>query len=207
MNFLTTFIATLAVLVGGSESLVLECEFEDDPYGCLVQNSELITSKDIQTIFEVRGQHESGKNNNDVNFFYSHNKKVKFFPRGLTKFFRNIEKVQIYHGKLQEITKEDLKQFGDKLQELWLGYNKIRVIEGDLFEFNPNLEEIDLSDNYIVHIESGAFNGLEKLLIWLESNPCTTGRDDYTESDRQQVLEIISEVENSCKKETINSEN
>lgn len=62
-----------------------------------------------------------------------------------------------------EITKEDLKQFGENLKELNLAGNLIEIIESNLFEFNPNLEEVSFADNNIRHIESGGLKGLQKL--------------------------------------------
>ena len=50
-------------------------------------------------------------------------------------FFKNIKHVWIYNAELEEITKDDLKQFGDNLRRLWLYGNQIEVIESDLFEY------------------------------------------------------------------------
>jgi Leucine-rich repeat (LRR) protein len=120
---------------------------------------------------------------------------MNFFPRGLTNFFKNLENVYTAYGKLQEIKKYDLAQFGVKLKLFGAPYNEIRVIEGDLFVNNPNLEEIYLEGNKIFHIDSGAFDGLQQLnTLYLQLNPCTTDPIVFERS----AVQTISEVQKSC---------
>lgn len=200
MKFSLLF-ALLSVFVIHSESVLIDCVYEvEQPFGykCAVQNAYLITSKDDRIATEIRGLHLYGKNRDDVKFFSSYEKKVNYFPRGLTKLFKNVEKVKIYGANLKEITKDDLEQFGEKLKALWLYNNKIAVIEGDLFVFNKNLEEIHLGTNRIIHVEDGAFGGLEKLLeLHLQSNPCTSG-DDWADQ-RHKMNAVIRRVNDKCK--------
>lgn len=128
-------------------------------------------------------------------------KQVNFFPLGITRFFENIEKVNIYGGKLNEVTKDDLKQFGSKLEELELQQNDIEAIEGDLYEHNRNLRWINLRDNKIKRIGGGTFDGLEKLMfLYLDQNPCTKW-DDNVYLDCNAALRLISKVEKSCGEE------
>jgi hypothetical protein len=134
-----------------------------------------------------------------VKYFRSFVKKVNYFPRGLTKFFKNLEIVYIYNGNLQEVSKNDLKEFGENLKKLLLDHNEIRVIEGDLFEFSPNLNDIDLRSNKIVHIDLEAFDKLDELKsLHMEKNSCTSD-DKKVVYGRSEVLELIRDVEKSCK--------
>lgn len=195
----------LVLVVGSESSVVIECNFDDHvvaiyAYRCFVKSYDLpITSKDNREVTEIRGQHLEGKSNDDVATIDSSRLKVKFFPRGLTKFFKNLQTLYITIAELQEITKDDLKEFGGNLKNLWIYKNEIRVIEADLFEFNPNLEDINLANNKITYIAPGAFGGLEKLhTLELDANPCTKG-DTYEKDDRSKVLELIRVAENSCK--------
>lgn len=201
MKILKFFTLIFSIFIIESQSVLIDCIYEVDPsygYKCSVLNSYLITSKDERIITEIRGQHLNGKTRDDVKFFSSYEKKVNYFPRSLTKVYRNIERVKIYGANLREITKDDLEQFGDKLKSLWLYNNKIEVIESDLFSANKNLEEIHLGTNKIKHIQNGAFNGLEKLLeLHLQSNPCTGG-DDWADS-RHKMLQVIRRVNDKCK--------
>jgi hypothetical protein len=122
---------------------------------------------------------------------------MNFFPRGLTNFFKNVENIYTPSVKLQEITKDDLAQFGGKLILFGISYNEIRVIEGDLFVNNPNLEVTYLEGNKIVQIDSGAFDGLQQLYgLWVFSNPCTD--DNARAPNREEVLKLIPVLLNSC---------
>lgn len=90
-----------------------------------------------------------------------------------------------------------MKQIGDKLKGLFLYVNLIEVIEGDLFEFNPNLENIQMDRNKIARIGLGAFDGLNKLhSIDLGPNPCVPAdKNDGTVKDRTNALQLIQNVE------------
>lgn len=201
MKFLLIFFITSSIFVIKSQSVLIDCIYDIDlsyGYQCTVQNPYLVTSKDDRIINEIRGQHLMEKTRDDVKFFNSYEKKVNFFPRDLTKLFKNVERVKIYGANLREITKDDLEQFGLKLKSLWLYNNKIDVIESDTFSFNKNLEEIHIGTNKIKHIQNGAFRGLDKLLeLHLQSNPCTTG-DDWADS-RHKMIQVIKRVNDKCK--------
>jgi hypothetical protein len=190
------------IIIHEGQSVMLDCQYANDRewgYQCYTYKTFTITSENNREIFEVKGQHLSGKNNDDVKVFHSRGKKVNFIPQSLTKFFKNIDFIAIVSADLREITKNDLKEFGRNLKGLNLSGNKIRVIEGDLFEFNPNLEWIRLTFNSIVHIDSGAFKGLAKLhTLFLVGNPCLINVSNI-ENDRLKVLALIQNVENSCK--------
>jgi hypothetical protein len=202
MNFLPILFLTLTILIIKSETKVLECSYADGGslgYYCWVASKEFITSKDDREISEIQGRHWEAKNNDDVKCFHSYEKKLNFFPRGLTKFFKNIETVWISLGNLQEIKKDDLMQFGEKLKNLHLAMNEIRVIEGNLFEFNKNLESISFGVNKITHIDTKAFDKLIKLeTLYLDENLCTSDKN-YFENDRSKVLQVIQDVEKSCR--------
>jgi hypothetical protein len=177
---------------------VIDCHYGGSSYFCEVQNDPVTTSKDSRDITGVRGTHLSGKTNDDVIRFDIISNTVNYFPRGITKYFKNIRIVEIGHANLKEITKEDLKEFGDKLKKLYLLNNQIEVIEADLFIYNKNLEDISMT-NKIKHIENGAFDHLKNLnTLYLGDNPCTSGGNAYAHS-RSDVITLIENVEKKCK--------
>jgi hypothetical protein len=125
---------------------------------------------------------------------------VKYFPEGLTKFFKNLEVIEIKSANLMEIGKEDFQQFGDKLRMLWLAGNNLKKIDGDLFEFNKNLEKIGLDSNKIEKINEKAFESLKNLQsLFLRWNSCTNDKD-FAENDQAKVQMLIKNVEMKCKK-------
>lgn len=198
------FLISLIFCCDANKRIVIDCVYEENSsygYTCKVQNTELITSKDNREITGVRGFHLDGKGNDDVKLLdnYPVNTKCFYFPRMITKFFKNIESVQLHKSALKKLSKDDLEQFGEKLKKLYMHQdNDIEVIEADLFEHNPNLEEIYLQDNKIRHIEDGTFDGLQKLKeLRLHGNTCTS-ETDYT-TDRSKLMAVIRSVERKCK--------
>lgn len=208
MNIFIISCAFLITYCSGSEPGVLECEFKVNTYyglyGCYVVNDhELIRGENDREILRFRGRSLDGKSAKDVTLFFAEKKKIKFFPRGLTNHFKNIVYVSIGEAELQELTKEDLQPFGDKLKFLLMGGNKIEYLEKDLFSFNPNVEMINFSGNEIRHIDNAAFNGLKKVhTLFLQGNFCTDDSDLlWVLPDR--IPKLISKVQASCKDEKI----
>lgn len=75
--------------------------------------------------------------------------------------------------------------------------NKIKVIDSDVFEANPNLTDIWLYGNQINHVAEGAFSHLKKLkFLSLRSNKC---EGKVHGEAREDVLEVIENVEKNCK--------
>lgn len=139
MNFLIFFIL---ILVQKSQSIIIECEYEfSDYFGyfCKVQNAQLITSEFDRDITGIKGKHNETQGDDKVVGFAAYDSVIKFFPKHLTKFFRNLANIRITNSSLEDITKEDLRQFGDKLNIFGLTNNPLTTIENDLFEFNKNL--------------------------------------------------------------------
>lgn len=190
----------MVVYASGCESLVINCKYDVDySYQCIVLNNHVTFSKECREIVGIRGFHAIGKSHNDVKQISFIGKTVNYFPRGITKFFENIERVDIESGSLKEITKEDLREFGDKLKILRLPTgNEIEVIEADLFIYNNNLEWINLTNNKIKHIENGVFDHLENLRqLHLTDNPSTSSSDETYE--RSNLMTVIQSVEGKCK--------
>lgn len=170
-----------------------------DEYTCDVQNENLITSKDDRTITSIVGQNKKGFTDSDVLRFTSIHKTVNYFPKDITKFYKNIQIVEIYSGDLKEITKDDLKPFGENLKVLTLLYNHIEVIESNLFQFNPNLKDVNLGNNRIRHIESGGLNGLQKLDNKLISEVFFNRKAFEFERNPCKQLDTVDETEIKCK--------
>lgn len=118
---------------GLAESVVVDCIYSDvdSTYGyrCDVINSVLVTSKSDQEVVRARGFHIRGRGDDDVRFLKASSTQARFFPRGLKKVFGNIQSIQISSAQLQEITNEDLKEFGDNLKYLNLAGNQIEYLE------------------------------------------------------------------------------
>lgn len=185
------FLTFLAIFWVTSESVKIKCEYHDYGmtmvndlgYTCKVHNSDLVSSRDDREITGVEGQHLSGKTDVDVVAFYASYNKAYYFPRGLTRYFKNIKYLLLENSFLRRITKKDFK------------------------EFHNQLELIKLSTNKITYIENGTLDGFDKLeTLILSSNPCTT-HDDKAINDPLKVIELIRKVYADCKDPNFNSVN
>lgn len=180
---------------------MIECEFNEIPgqweYTCIVKNFQ---PSDDSSITHVQGQHDSNKSNDDVKqFLWSGNrnenlKVLKTFPKNVKKLFKNVEIIWIEHTNLEEISNEDLKEFGENLKVLGLTFNKIKKIDENLFKFNLNLEEISLQGNQIEKIKPKTFDGLGKLKILnLNKNPCLND-EDFIFNEKNEVEKLIKKI-------------
>lgn len=167
-----------------------------DGYGCYVR-SFTPESSDDKEITSIIGQHQSGKTDDDVDYFYAPQRiaNLNVFPRNLKKFYKNMNLLWINHSSIKKITKSDMESAGDKLTRFYFYSNKLEVLEAGTFDFNVNLEKILLSSNRIKIIERGVFNNLPKLAyLDLNNNLC---HSDYAD-DRASVTELIAEIEGKC---------
>lgn len=63
---------------------------------------------------------------------------------------------------LKIVTKEDLRPLRH-LRGLYLQNNELEFLGNDLFEFNPDIEEINLCDNKLKNVAIGVFEPLKNL--------------------------------------------
>jgi len=199
MRIFFFFLIALFAINFEADAIEVECKFtgSSDNYACEVKSIKLASNEDRE-LTRVTGAHKSGYSNDNVEYYtQSVVTELKFFPQGITKFFKNVRNVFIHHAKITSITKEDLKPFGQQLKEFYLGPSELEVIDADLFDYTQNLEKIYLHNNKIKHVSSGAFNNLPKLTtLWFSSNPCTFS-SDYA-WHRAGVINLIAIVESQC---------
>lgn len=143
----------------------------DDDYESCTSESEDYDEEDDSYCYEVKS------------FYIYQSPLCRFIPNGITNYFRNLTILVVAQTGLKSITKEDLKPFR-YLRGLYLDKNELEVLEEDLFENNPKIQEVNFSENFIKHI---AFNILEPLKNLKRAdffkNPCI----DIGASDCEQV--------------------
>lgn len=193
MKLFVLLIFTLLTLQ--AHAIPLKCQFRIESktdYECFIDSLE-IHSKDNRNITQVTGAHASGKTNDNVNGIRALHANIEFFPRGLEKFFKNLEYFHIWQSNLSEITGDDLRAFR-RLKKFDVFDNDIEEIEDDLFDYTPNLEFISLASNEIWRVENGTFDGLKSLKkLDFDKNVCYKGDDD-----EEKLQELIDEIEEKC---------
>lgn len=164
----------------------------DDVYFCDLNNSLDIPNSNVE-ITSVTGQHTIEKNNADVIGFRAENKTLHYLPRGLEKYFdaEKIKFIVIQETGLKEIHQGDLRPF-TKLKYFSARKNDLRVIERDLFKFNPEIKYVKLSRNKIRFIDANVFQNLNNLhSLYLDWNICLSTQAIKSKEKISEVLKII----------------
>ncbi|CAG9797210.1 unnamed protein product [Chironomus riparius] len=180
-----------------------ECDFKlanfwvvGQKYSCEVMNNPQISTVESALIRNIIGDHEDSKSIDDVTFFRADNKGIEYFPRGLEKFFINLQGIVIGVNKLKEIRSSDLKPFPN-LTYLNLGENLIQVLEDGVFDYNPELEVLAFWGDKIIHIGEHVFSNLQKLTsLGLGNNVCIVL---IAEQNTTAVQNIINKARIQCK--------
>lgn len=103
--------------------------------------------------------------------------KINYIPNGINTFFPKLIALDISNSSLISLEKENLEQFGESLQYLNVQNNELTFLKSDVFQFNINLVQIDLSFNKIKFYGPG----LIESLIWLREislNGCIDSKID-----------------------------
>jgi hypothetical protein len=113
-------------------------------------------------IEEVRGEHSSGKTNEDVETFMENGHTLTSFPSNLASFFPKL-KVIFITGPLLQLSSSDLKPFPDLiLFYSWDG--KFTSIDGDLFQYTRKLKFIIFSVPGLKKVSENLLTGLDDLV-------------------------------------------
>lgn len=199
MKFLTICLLVTLNFCAFVNSVKLVCDFKSsisNGYACFVKELE-ITSKYDRVITEVIGVHLNSKTNDDVMYFQSTGKILKFFPLNLEKFFKNLNHVLINGSSMVEVNAEDLQQFGSHFKALTIQNSNLQVLEDGLLSTMPNLEEVSFHGNNIRHVDAGVFTNLKKLnKIWFGLNSCYSGKS--IEGNATAAMSFSIEIEKKC---------
>lgn len=121
------------------------------------------------------------------------------FPRELSTFFPNLRDINIFDCGLEEITKDDLKNF-PKLEKIKLDSNKLKFLPGDLFEHNPKIRHMTFIDNQIIGIGEKLIDHLEFLTdADFTGNKCTNFKFSTQFETIEELKQIIKRECNPLK--------
>ena len=181
----------------------LDCLFYTNSFGeyfCEVQNLEVLDEK--TAIIQVRGQHEPGKSNPDVQVltFEGKNKNnMLYLPTNFVVFFYNMEKLVIWDVNLNYVRRQDFYGLWN-LRKVTIIYNHINEIPGDLFANFNKLENLQMNNNEIKKIGRGFFNFLPMLKeANLKDNICIDKSIPYDAS----LAEMNTEIQQQCSRGSI----
>jgi hypothetical protein len=130
----------------------------------------------------------------DVKFttLITYNNTLHFLPLNIDEFFPKLSLLAVVKSNLREIHQSELSRLKE-LRALWLPFNNIETIEWRLFDHNPKLSEIILTENRIKVIHANAFGKLPLLEhLDLLANVCVD-RFAATRDDTDELIGLVSE--------------
>lgn len=140
-------------------------------YSCKVISDPKITQPGMK-VTEIAGKHTENMTNSAVKVIEFRMKTVNFMPVGLGQFLDNLTLLLIDSCKLTELTPKDMAEY-PKLEFLWLEKNSIEVLAKDTFKHNKELHYVNMNDNKLRLIDGKVFDDLKNLkFIHLLSNDC-----------------------------------
>lgn len=164
-------------------------------YFCDLKNDVNITK--LSAITSVDGDQLDGYTSADVRGFRAYHRTLHFFPNDLNKFFNaeKIEFIAIWSTGLREIHQNDLSPF-TKLKVLSLWDNDFDTIEYDLLKFNPLIEYIGLGKNKIKFVDGNVFDHLKNLhTLHIDGNTCIS---NAVAGNKNKVLDLVKEIKDKC---------
>ncbi|XP_070506979.1 uncharacterized protein [Chironomus tepperi] len=199
LTVIINFTLCLLSILNISSSVNIDCRFaihnyyiHKRIYSCIIKT---VTSPEYQDAY-VTGNHAARSSSEDVRGIFGNIGNVHKFPKGLEKYFPNLQIIHFNNGQIKELVAEDLKPFPE-LMELYFERNKIEVIEEGTFDFNPKLAGISFLSNKLFHIHQNVFDNLLNLNnLWLNGNvQCP---NSAAINNRNGVLNIISTAKLTC---------
>jgi Leucine-rich repeat (LRR) protein len=161
----------LIILVSTAGSLSLDtsisCTFHDDSlYTCELS----IHNPDGFDLFEtIQGEHLENKTDSDVSAVIMSGQNSQNIPVIICEKFRNIEDFHSYFSQVEILTEKSFANC-EKLRQLFISDNFIRIIPDNVFLNNQNLEIALLDYNQIRKIENFAFNGSKLEILGIFGN-------------------------------------
>lgn len=126
------------------------------------------------------------------------NQTAHFIPKFTDALEDRLEALLIDRSHLKAVTMGDLRRF-PRLKHLSLSSNDLEWLDGDLFDFNSNLEKISLQGNNFKFIGAELIDSLTKLwLVSFESAGCIDFRDFGQDFHKM----LRKKLRNGCKDES-----
>jgi hypothetical protein len=163
MNLIVNIFVLICSIAQLSSAVEIKCEHKRNNWTnrgpiqeCLVEYLKVSSPDEVVTKLNKHG-YTSIKS-----FFIHRSVNCLYMPKGVEKFLDSLEVLVIAGTGLLQIKMNDLKPF-EGLREMYMNDNKLEVIEGNLFKFNPDITIINFENNRIKQIECGALDPLIRL--------------------------------------------
>lgn len=172
--FVVLFVAQCA-----SGTIFLDCTYTmhagGSPLGTVYTciNPRVIQINQTRNVVGVSQNHLAGRSNQDVISLIIQNElSLDFIPEDINLFFSNLEGIIFNNCPITTFTKYDLRPF-PKMRHFGIHRTQMTTIRGDVFQYLPDLERLQLNINRITNIGPGLFQYTPKLsVVFFDSNLC-----------------------------------
>lgn len=196
MNFKILLLTLFFINFDLTTAFIYECDFKNTSFGFACELASFNASDPNKALIIGENVPEP---HTEIKFFYADSVKFSRFPN-LVIFalrFSNPESVAVTNASLNEIWRSDLEQLGEDLKNLWLDFNEIEKIPGNLFENCRNLELISFKGNKIKEVGLDLFSNLDNLkTIKFSANPCYSPESNVTKNEIKKVIYVLCKVRN-----------
>lgn len=145
--------------------------------------------------------HSKGKSRLNVEMIKFVQAEIPTIPLKIGAFFPNLLAVRFSKVGLERVTNIDLRQF-HKLKFLYLGYNKLKTLDGDLFKYTPNLEFFGVDRNEITNIGNKLLEPLKHLkAVYTLGNKCIKHIPDVTyinDASKEKIEKLKQALKQKC---------
>lgn len=165
--FLFIFCATL-----------VNCEIKNENIGCKFETKNIVLANSDEIYYgcslsytkninneELHGEHQPGKNDDDVIFVQSQYRKSPLpreFSLNVCKKFKNLKKIGIYRKNI-EVIKANILDDCLNLKDFTFVDNNVREVPQNLFSKSNKLKIIDLQNNHLEILPANLFESLAYL--------------------------------------------
>jgi len=144
--------------------IVMECDYQTKWFTFVDEGRAIscnVNNLKVTSPLEVIGKlAESYKGTEEVKGLLIRHQKILFFPSGIVEVLPYLEGIYLEGTHLQKIGKEDLQPFPE-LKELRIIKNYLIItIDGDTFNYNQQLQCLDLSGNNLRHVDCNILDSL-----------------------------------------------
>lgn len=176
----------------------MECDFFETVWhnvtgtACVAKN--MVVTEPDSYVKMINGQGGIYFHTYNVRVLKMDSQTINYFPKGIELLFPGIMGISIGESNLKSITKEDLEPF-DALEIIWLYGNDLHKLDGDLFEYNPEMKAINFGGNELTFIGETILKPLKNLeQAYFGRANCI----DMYAMRKDELPGMIAEVQSKC---------
>lgn len=146
-------------------------------------------------VTSVSSNHQAGRSNRHVQSLMITNQNIGFVPRGIGKFFPNLESLHLSNAGVEDLSYYDIESL-PMLRQLDLISNRIQVVQADLFWYNPRIQYVSFHGNPVRSVDASVFDFRYDLVTL--NFPSTSCINANAANNRAAVINLVSRLNIEC---------